>query len=83
MAFVGAWETWEIPYVFVSNGYLEESESEGLCDGPLIEAERKLRWYVRRLGLKFVQATGGNIVHDVCLSGRLSCKQMMGADFPK
>ena len=53
MAFVGAWDIWEVPYILEENGYLEESEAEELCTGPLMEAERKLRWYVLRAYLNF------------------------------
>jgi hypothetical protein len=53
MAFVGAWDIWEIPYILEKNGYLEESEAEELCAGPLMEAEQKLRWYVLRAYLNF------------------------------
>jgi hypothetical protein len=53
MAFVGARDIWEIPYILEENGYLEESEAEELCTGPLMEAERKLRWYVLRAYLNF------------------------------
>jgi hypothetical protein len=34
MAFVGAWDIWEIPYILEENGYLEESEAEAPCAGP-------------------------------------------------
>jgi hypothetical protein len=47
MAFVGAWDIWEIPYILEANGFLEEREAEEL------EAERKLRWYVLRAYLNF------------------------------
>jgi hypothetical protein len=30
MAFVGAWDIWEIPYILEENGYLEESEGGAL-----------------------------------------------------
>ena len=53
MAFVGAWDIWEVPYILEENGYLEGSEAEELCTGPLMEAERKLRWYVLRAYLDF------------------------------
>jgi hypothetical protein len=53
MAFVGAWHLWEIPYILQDNGYLEESEVEELCSGPLIQAERKLHQYVLRAYLDF------------------------------
>ena len=53
MAFVGAWDIWEIPYILEEYGYLEESEAEEFCTGPLTEAERKLRWYVLRAYLNF------------------------------
>ena len=53
MAFVGAWDIWEVPYILEEHGYIEESEAEELCTGPLIEAERKLRWHVLRAYLNF------------------------------
>jgi hypothetical protein len=34
--------------ILEAKGYLEESEAEELCTGPLVKAERKLRWYVLR-----------------------------------
>jgi hypothetical protein len=52
MAFVGAWDIWEIPYILEKNGYLEESEAEELYAGPLMD-EPKLRWYVLRAYLNF------------------------------
>jgi hypothetical protein len=50
MAFVGAWDIWEIPQILESKGYLDESEADELCLAPLTEAEaeRRLRWYVLR-----------------------------------
>lgn len=53
MAFVGAWEIWEIPYILEEYGYIEESQAAELCTGPLVEAERKLRWYVLQAYLQF------------------------------
>jgi hypothetical protein len=53
MVFVGAWQMWEIPYILEDYGYLEETEAEELCTGPLMETERKLRWYVLRAYLEF------------------------------
>jgi hypothetical protein len=53
MAFVGAFDLWDIPYVLESNGYLEESEAEELCWGPLTQAERKLHGYVLRAYFRF------------------------------
>jgi hypothetical protein len=57
MAFVGAWDMWEMPYILESHGYLEESEAEelyiGLDNGLPPDAKRKLRWYVLRAYLKF------------------------------
>jgi hypothetical protein len=34
MAFVGAWDLWEIPFILKENGYLEESEPDELYNGP-------------------------------------------------
>jgi len=53
MAFVGAWDIWEIPYILEEYGYIKESQAEELCAGPLVEAERKLRWYVLQAYLQF------------------------------
>jgi hypothetical protein len=53
MAFVGAWDIWEIPYILEANGFLEVPEAEELYNGPPLEAERKIRWYVLRAYLKF------------------------------
>ncbi|MBR1069145.1 hypothetical protein [Bradyrhizobium liaoningense] len=54
MAFVGAWYIWEIPYILVDYGYIDESQAEELCSGPLVEMERKLRCYVFQGYLKFL-----------------------------
>jgi hypothetical protein len=53
MAFVGAFDLWEIPYVLESNGYLEESEAEKLYSIPPEDAELEIRRYVRRAYFKF------------------------------
>jgi hypothetical protein len=53
MAFVGDWDLWEIPFILEDNGYLERSEADELYNGPPLEAERKIRWYVLRAYLKF------------------------------
>ena len=53
MAFVGAWDMWEIPHILESNGYIEESEADEIWFGPLIQAERKLYQYVLRAYFKF------------------------------
>ena len=53
MAFVGAWDIWEIPYILEEYGYIEESQAEELCAGPLVEAERKLRSYLPQAYLQF------------------------------
>jgi hypothetical protein len=53
MAFVGAWDLWEIPYVLEEHGYIEETEAEELCLGPLVKAERRLRWLVLRAYFEF------------------------------
>jgi hypothetical protein len=53
MAFVGAWDLWEIPYVLEEHGYIDETEAEELCSGPLVEAERRLRWLVLRAYFEF------------------------------
>jgi hypothetical protein len=53
MAFVGAWEMWEIPSVLEEHGYIEGTETEELLTGPLVEAERRLRWLVLRAYFDF------------------------------
>jgi hypothetical protein len=53
MAFAGAWDLWEMPYILETHGYLEESEAEELYNGLPLGAERKLRCYVLRSYLKF------------------------------
>ena len=54
MAFVGAYEIWNIPEILVENGYLTESEADELYFflAPL-QAERKLRRYVYRAYLEY------------------------------
>jgi hypothetical protein len=54
MAFVGAWDLWDIPYILEEYGYIDESQAEELCFGPLVEMERKLRSYVFQAYLKFL-----------------------------
>jgi hypothetical protein len=46
MAFVGAWDMWEIPDVLEEHGYIEETEAEEFWTRPLAEAERRLRGLV-------------------------------------
>jgi len=53
MAFVGAWDMWEIPWILEEHGFIDETEAEELCTGPLKEAERKLRCLVLRAYLDF------------------------------
>jgi hypothetical protein len=53
IAFVGAHELWEIPFILESNGYIEESEAEELWSGPLVQAERMLHQYVLRAYRQF------------------------------
>ena len=53
MAFVGAWELSEIPYVLEEHGYIDGSQATELCACPLVEIERKLRWHVFRAYLQF------------------------------
>jgi hypothetical protein len=48
MAFVGAWDLSEIPYVLVEHGYIEEIQAEELWTDSLVDFERKLRWLVLR-----------------------------------
>ena len=40
MAFVGAWDLWEIPFILKENGYLEESEADELYNGLDIAVRR-------------------------------------------
>ena len=53
MAFVGAVDLWDIPFILEEYGYIEESEADELCFGPLVEMERKLRSYVFQAYLQF------------------------------
>ena len=53
MAFVGAWDMWEIPFVLVEHGYIDETEAEELWTGPLAQAERRLRWLVLQAYFEF------------------------------
>jgi hypothetical protein len=53
MAFVGAWDMWEIPYVLEEHGYIEATEAEDLYASPSAEAERRLRWLVLRAYFEF------------------------------
>ena len=47
MAFMGAYEMWEIPGILEANGYIQESEAEEIYFIlPPLQAERKLRRYV-------------------------------------
>jgi hypothetical protein len=52
MAFVGAWDLWDIPYILEEYGYFDESQAEELCF-PLVEMDRKLRCYVFQAYLRF------------------------------
>lgn len=45
--------------------------------------ETRRLWVEDRFSFLAVHATGVNADHVVCLSGRLSFRQMTGADFPK
>ncbi|MDO9487268.1 MAG: hypothetical protein Q7J32_02760 [Sphingomonadaceae bacterium] len=53
MAFVGAWDLWEIPGILESNGYMDEDEVDGLWTMPEIQFECALHRYVLRAYLKF------------------------------
>ena len=54
LAFVGAYEMWEIPGILEENGYLEESEAEEIYFHlPPLQAERKLHRYVLRAYRKY------------------------------
>jgi hypothetical protein len=53
MAFVGAWEMWEIPQILHEYGYIDETDVEDLSTGPEVEAERRLRWLVLRSYFEF------------------------------
>ena len=54
MAFVGAWEIYEIPYILVEYGYIDEAQAEELCTGPPAGMERKLRCYIFQAYLQFL-----------------------------
>ena len=53
MAFVGAWDLWEIPRILESNGYLDEDEMEALWSMSEKQFERVLHRYVLRAYFKF------------------------------
>jgi hypothetical protein len=53
MAFVGAWDMWEIPDVLEEHGYIEETEAEEFWTLPLVEAERRLRVLALRAYFEF------------------------------
>jgi hypothetical protein len=53
MAFVGAWDMWEIPSVLEEHGYIDETETEALFSVPLFEGERTLKWLVLRTYFEF------------------------------
>jgi hypothetical protein len=54
MAFAGAWDLWEIPYILEEHGYIDESEADGFCMTLSLEVdERKLRQCVFRAYLEF------------------------------
>jgi hypothetical protein len=53
MAFVGAWDMWEIPGVLEEHGYIDEADTEDLCSGQPVEIERRLRWLVLRTYFEF------------------------------
>ncbi|MBR0941568.1 hypothetical protein [Bradyrhizobium liaoningense] len=54
MAFVGALDLWDIPHTLEAYGYIDESQAEELCFGPVVKMERKLRCYVFQAYLKFL-----------------------------
>lgn len=53
MAFVGAFDLWEIPYVLESSGYLEESEADELYSAAPGDAQLEIRRYVLRAYFNF------------------------------
>ena len=53
MAFVGAWDIWEIPYILESNGYIEESEADEIWSLLPTQPERQLHGHVLRAYFKF------------------------------
>ena len=54
LAFVGAYELWEIPGILEENGFIEESEAEEIYFHlPPLQAERKLHRYVVRAYLEY------------------------------
>ncbi|MGZ3327781.1 MAG: hypothetical protein ACXU85_11535, partial [Xanthobacteraceae bacterium] len=53
MAFVGAWDPWEIPYILEKYGFIDEPEAEEVLIGSPSEVERNLRRHVVRAYLKF------------------------------
>ena len=59
MAFVGAWDMWEIPNILEEHGYIEATEAEELYSSPSAEAERRLRWLVLRAYFEFCNRSKG------------------------
>ena len=57
LAFVGAWEMWEIPSILEDNGYLDRFEAEELYSDPPATAERKLHGYVLRAYFAYCRRT--------------------------
>jgi hypothetical protein len=53
MAFVGAYDLWDIPHILESNGYLTEAEAAELFATPWENEEAELHRYVVRAYLKF------------------------------
>ena len=59
MAFIGAYDLWEIPRILESNGYLEELEADELYSALPEHADLELRRYVRRAYFRFCNRSTG------------------------
>jgi hypothetical protein len=57
MAFVGAFEIWEIPSILESKGYISEAEADELWELPPDDGEALIQRYVVRAYLQFCNRT--------------------------
>lgn len=58
MAFVGAWEIWEIPYILESKGYITQPEADEVWELPSDDGEALIQRYVVRAYLHFCNQEG-------------------------
>jgi hypothetical protein len=59
MAFVGAFDLWEIPYILESSGYLDEAEADTLYSASPAHPEYMIRQYVLRAYFRFCNRSTG------------------------